>query len=103
MSSDEVREFVRTFGKRAEKTLSTLGKDLNFITAINTPVGEELLKDLVSEYHRLLDRVASLDCSDDEKARYKVVRDLIARWSQKIAEYENRVDFVKDKIQETRR
>ena len=92
---DEVESYLAKMRKRGERTLSLLGQNQEFITAMNTPVGKEILNDLIREHEILLDRIASLDATEEEKMQYKVVRKMLLVWSSKIAAFENRIQEIK--------
>jgi hypothetical protein len=94
-SREEVDSYLAKMRKRGERTLSLLGQNQEFITAMNTSVGREILSDLIREHEFLLDRIASLDATEEEKMQYKVVRKMLLVWSGKIAAFENRIKEIK--------
>lgn len=86
-----IAAFLENTGKRGRDTLTALGKSQDFIDAINTEVGVELLKDLVLMYEENLMKVAELSATDEDKIKLKVTRALLAEWSSRILAYQARV------------
>ena len=64
---DKLRKYLEKFGKRGEMTLSVLGKDIDFIEALNSEIGHELLKDLAERHERLLNVISEIKATDEEK------------------------------------
>ena len=94
-TSEEVDRYLIKMKRRGERTLSLLGKHQEFIVAMNTDVGKEILSDLVREHELLLDKIASLGVTDEEKMQYVIVRKMLLLWSEKIAAFENRIKEIK--------
>jgi len=92
---EEVDSFLGKMRKRGERTLSLLGQYNEFIVAMNTTVGRELLSDLVREHEGLLDKISGLEATEEEKMQYKVVRRMLLAWSGKIAAFENKIQEIK--------
>jgi len=92
---EEVDSYLAKMRKRGERTLSLLGQYNDFVTAVNTPIGRELLADLVREHEGLLDKISGLGATDEDKMQYQVVRRLLLAWSSKIAAFENKVQEIK--------
>ena len=86
--------YMKNVGKRGERTVYLHEKSIPFIKAFNSDIGRELLADLISMHEALLEKVAGLNATDEEKMMYKVAREMLLRWSGKIAAYEKRVDEI---------
>ena len=67
--------------------LATLGKLLPFMEAIETTLGKELLADLVDKRGKHLDKISKVECKDEEKVEFKVVSELLAKWSNRVTQY----------------
>ena len=87
-------DYVKTRGKRGQRTIEILGRNLKFLDAFNTPVGFEILKDLCQMHEQMFDKIAALTASDEDKIRYKVLQELINRWSESIAAYYSTLEVV---------
>jgi hypothetical protein len=90
----QVMEYLSKMGERGHKTLIILGKMQDYITAVNSKIGQELMSELITEHERLLIKVASLEATDEDKAYYKAVSRLLGVWATKIATYENKLKEV---------
>ena len=84
---EKLMNYIKTRGNTGNRTLEILGKNLKFIDALNTEVGLELLKDLVSMHETAFQKVASLDATDEDKVNYKLLQSLINKWSIHISYY----------------
>lgn len=93
-SLSEIRDYLDRNRKKGSQTLSLLGKDVAFIQAIQSPIGHELLKDLVGRHETLLEKVGGLSASDEEKLEFKVVKRLIQEWTERITRYEKSLDEI---------
>jgi len=96
-NGEELADYIRTRGNSSKKTLEILATNLHFIDAINTEVGGEVLKDLVQMHKEAFLKIAELGASDEDKVRYKVLQDLINRWSKRVADYYQTLERV-DKL-----
>ena len=83
----DLKELLKR-GNRGAILLSTLGLKHRFIEAINSEIGKKLLSDLIFRMEGLLDKIINGPATIEEKAEYIVTRDLIYKWSERIAEYE---------------
>jgi len=84
----QLLRFMNEKGRRGAATLSTLGKLQPFMQAIKTECGQELLRDLNTRYDELLNKIAELAATEEDKADFRAVRALILRWCEKINNYE---------------
>lgn len=91
---DKLRKYLEKFGKRGEMTLSVLGKDIDFIEALNSEIGHELLKDLAERHERLLNVISEIKATDEEKIEYLVVRRMLLEWGSKISNYNKKIDEI---------
>ena len=89
-------DYVKSKGKAGSRTVEILSKNYKFLTAFQTEVGYELLKDLCSRHETLLGKVSDMEVTDAEKMEYKVVKDLILKWSDRISAYYGAVKTVND-------
>lgn len=83
--------------RRISQTLEILGQLMPFKDACESEVGIELMADLRQRYDSLLFKIASVDATDRDKIEYEVVRDLMAKWSNRLALYNKKakeVDFL---------
>jgi len=72
-----------------QQSLTLLKQYQPFIDAISTEIGQKLLADLTNMHAKSLQKITSLDATDNDKIEYKVLTELIKRWSTYINAYEN--------------
>ena len=97
---DQILEYVKTHRKQGIASLDILRKGLHFLDAWNTPVGWELLCDLVKRHSELLEIVAGVEeTSQLVRIEYKILTELIHKWAAKIAKYESTLREVNGKTE----
>lgn len=83
--------------KRITQTLEILGQLMPFRDACESEVGIELLADLRKRYDSCLMKIAKVEASDKDKIEYEVVRDLLTKWTNRLAVYnrlQKETDFI---------
>ena len=89
-------DYARTKGRKGQQTIEILGKNYKFLNSFNTEIGYELLKDLCEMHENLLTKISKLEATDDDRRLYKVVLDLIGKWSDRINSYNEAVKKVQE-------
>lgn len=89
-TKEQIHAYVaRVGGKRASTTFSLLGKNQQFVKALQTPLGQELLRDIQTNIEYLTRKVV-LD--DDAKSEDKMLLRAYIRigedWSERINKLE---------------
>lgn len=83
MNQNELLEYAKRNGVRGKRLLTILGKNQQFINAINTPVGVEFLKFLTAraESNRIIFDKMDIDSSSSKfieaRAKYNESQDLL--------------------------
>lgn len=95
LTHEEVDKFLVNYGKRGERTMHILGKLQDFMKAKDTDFGKEFLSDMILEHDILLDKIASLEATEAEKADYRAVRKALLKYSAKIASYYEAINVIK--------
>ena len=92
LSNEEINkgltQLARKMGKEnASALLSTLGRDKQFLNAIETPMGQELLKDAVSSIENIISLI--LDEKDElkDRAELKAYLTITNKWQKTITRY----------------
>ena len=81
-------ELARKMGqKNASALLSVLGKDKQFINAIDTPVGQELLKDAVSAIEGKIGLILAEKESKQDRAELQAYLSITKKWQGYINRY----------------
>jgi hypothetical protein len=98
VTADQLANYLKSTGRTGSRTIQVLGKYQSFMDAIGSSLGQEILADAIKRHDMLLDRIASLDATDGEKGEYKALREVILRWSEKIAVYEANLKNLNDSV-----
>ena len=82
---------------RKKDILTVLSELSKWNEAWGSTVGQQILSDVVSEYERLLIKIANphVETTLADKCLYRVYYELIDRWSKRIAFYEESLKQVK--------
>jgi len=89
LTYQDIQNFLALHGQKGAKTLSLLGQLSDFRQAINDPVGQILIKDLMTKMEALLPNIVLMKASDVEKAEYRAYLNLFMDWINKINKYRN--------------
>lgn len=84
MDNIKIDNFIKKNGKHADKILTILGKDTKFVNALNTPVGEELLKDMLAMMEDRLTKIVNEESTEADRAEYRVLKELSRKWIDRI-------------------
>jgi DNA-binding PadR family transcriptional regulator len=92
----DFQEYINKVGRaQANKVIEILGEQNQFYEAFNTPIGRELLKDAVNRVDELNRKIWKEEESDMERAEFRVLKQLISRWSKKIDAYVKNLEVIK--------
>ena len=82
-------DYLKLNATAKQQSLTLLKQYQPFVEAISTEIGQKLLADLTDMHAKSLQKITSLDATDNDKIEYKVLTELIKRWSSYINAYEN--------------
>ena len=90
-------QLAKKMGKdNASQLLSVLGKDKSFLSALETEVGQELLRDAVSSVEHIIGLILNEKEDDKDKADLRAYLSIIKRWQGRINQYyKNQEKFIK--------
>lgn len=92
----DFQEYINKVGRaQANKVIEILGEQNQFYEAFNTPIGRELLKDAVNRVDELNRKIWKEEENDMERAEFRVLKQLIGRWSKKIDAYVKNLEVIK--------
>jgi DNA-binding PadR family transcriptional regulator len=92
----DFQEYINKVGRaQANKVIEILGEQNQFYEAFNTPIGRELLKDAVNRVDELNRKIWKEEENDMERAEFRVLKQLISRWSKKIDAYVKNLEVIK--------
>ena len=104
LSETEINKTLQQLGRKmghenASKLLSALGRDKQFLNAVETPVGQELLKDAVSSIEDKLVLWLQNKATDEDRAETKAYLSIINKWQATINRYyKNKEKFTKSVV-----
>lgn len=89
LTPKHVEEFQKAHGKAITRhVLAILGKNHDFYAAVSTPIGRELLKDLMDRMDELAVKLLSNGATETDKMEYNVRKQILDSWAQRIKVYE---------------
>jgi hypothetical protein len=81
-------QLARKMGeKNASSLLSVLGKNKQFLSALETPVGQELLKDAVSSVEGKIELILAEKDKPNDRAELQAYLAIIRKWQGYINRY----------------
>ncbi|MCK4328786.1 hypothetical protein KAX02_02980 [candidate division WOR-3 bacterium] len=104
MNEDQINQnliqLARKMGKRnASQLLSVLGRDKQFINALDTTVGQELLKHLVDSIENKLVLILQEKDEPQDRSELKAYMGLLAKFQSTINSYnKNKMIFEKGSV-----
>jgi hypothetical protein len=75
-------------GENARMLLSVLGREKAFVDAITSPLGEELMSDVVNSLEARFELVINEKDSPETRAEIRALREILRKWQKKINQYE---------------
>jgi arsenate reductase-like glutaredoxin family protein len=88
------KEFAKKESRNAGLILSNLGKKQVFIDALNTELGQELLRDLLRLAETKLQKIIDNKETEMDKAIFKVCKHLTAKWTERVNSYNSDLNKV---------
>lgn len=80
----------------ASQLLSVLGRDKEFLTALDSAVGQELLRDAVSSVENIMSIIMNDKDKDEDRADMRAYLSIIKRWQGRIKQYnKNQEEFIR--------
>ncbi len=91
MSLNDLHRLLEEKGKRGATLLSFLGKQIPFIEALSSEVGNECLKDLISITESRLQKIICEEADEKDKAEYRVAKEILSRWAGRLETYSDSI------------
>jgi len=84
-----LQKLTRKMGsENARMLLSVLGREKAFVDAITSPLGEELMSDVVNSLEARFELVINEKDNPETRAEIRVLREILRKWQKKINQYE---------------
>ena len=91
---DKIELFLSKTGQKGSDLLSVLGKQVSFIQAYDSEVGQQLLKDVIALMEHHLEAIIEEKATPEERAEFRVLRKILFKWSERINAYRANVDKI---------
>lgn len=100
ITPETIERYAKKHGSSScARIMSVLGKKQPFYEAIRTEIGQELLKDVIQKLEILLEKSILDDVkdpmTDNDKAEYRILKNLAETWAGRIHTYRNKVKKLK--------
>ena len=96
---NEVENFLSIHhAKPADKLMVIISANLDFYTAISSPIGQELLKEIMDLMGSRLTKIIENTASDEERVEYKVLKKIFEDWLKRISAYLAAVNTIKQTL-----
>lgn len=73
--------------RKTQKILSVLGRKYKFVEVIKTPIGQQLLKDMMMRLDELLEKNLKVKITEKERVEYDLLSKLTDTWIARIHSY----------------
>ncbi len=94
---DDIEKYGKKHGSTpTSKLLSVLGRQRQFIQAWETPVGKEILSDLILLAEEQLEKIVEEKADDKDRADYRVCKKLLTKFRDKINSYNQNLTRLKE-------
>ena len=88
---EKLEKLSRKMGsKPASLFLSNLGKDRNFVSAIETEIGKEIYNDLIFSAEDLLKKIIDENDEPKDRAELRAYLNIMNKWNKRINGYYNK-------------
>jgi hypothetical protein len=93
-SNVEFNRFRVKEGSRANDVIVSLAKKVDFVEALSTKIGQELLRDLLRIYEEKLEKVINGKATERDKEAIVICKCLSALWVDKINSYNRELGMI---------
>ena len=95
LTRDEVDGFLKKGGRKVSRVLSSLGKNRQFLNAVTSPVGKEIMDEVIDQMEAKLELIINEKSSEADRAEYRVLKKIALSWADKINDYMKNIQTVK--------
>jgi len=94
LSKGAIERFEKKHSQKAARILSALGKAQPFNEAIETEIGQELLKDAIIRMNEIVELIVEEKSTENDRAEFRALKRVTLAWSSKIETYRKNLDEV---------
>lgn len=95
ITKEQIDALIKKNGKKTARLLSILGKQQQFYNAVSSPIGAELMNDVIGLMEAKLELIINETATEKDKAEYRVLKQIALTWSDKINDYLRNIEKVK--------
>lgn len=101
---EAVARYLKTHGAKAQKVLSVMGKNRQLVNALQQPLGQELLKDVLELNENALNRMLSMDINESKekfaeiRAEYVQSARLLQLYMDKINRFQEGLEKINQNV-----
>lgn len=95
LNIERIESLLARTGMRGAKLLTILGKQSQFMRAIESEVGQQLLRDALSISESLLDKIVHEEATEGERAEYRALKKILLTWAARINGYHENLSKIK--------
>lgn len=89
MREENIDKLLKRFGeKNTPVFLKALARGKQFVQAIETPIGKELLADATSRLESLVNKVIQETSTPEERAEIRALKIIIGAWSEIVNKFQ---------------
>lgn len=93
---EDIENLRNKFGqKRSAEIIKILGRQVGLMNALATEPGKQILSGALNRIGILLEKIINEDATEQERAEYRALRNIVSEWSGKINVYFKGVETVK--------
>lgn len=97
LHTTDVETFIRNVGiKNADRVLKVLSKHVAIYEAMNAPLGQILMKEVMDNIDQLLEKIIEEKASDQDKADFRAYKRIAESWANKILAYKEGITQIKE-------
>ena len=82
-----IDNFRKKYGKKADLALNQLAKLNEFVQAINSPIGQELLKDDIMRLEDISSKIWTEEVTKEELAEFRYLKGRVAKVTERLNNY----------------
>jgi len=96
ITEQDIQRYASKRGpQNASKLLSVLGKNKQFLNAWESPVGQELMNQLLVDAEGFLEKIIEDKATPEEKAEFRAIRRWLSKVASKIGAYYKDLETLK--------
>lgn len=97
LHTTDVEMFIRNVGvKNADRVLKVLSRHVAIYEAMNTPLGQIFMKEVMDNIDLILEKIIEEKATDQDKADFRAYKKIAESWANKILAYKEGITQIKE-------